>query len=61
VDNAEEVKSEVNVEVGMISAVILARTADRGSKSPVPVVVAAAEAAGELIKVAMSALAGIRM
>lgn len=56
IDDAEAVEVEVKVEVGMISAVRLARTADRGSKSPVTVVAAAEEAAGGLKKFAGSAV-----
>lgn len=57
VDDAEAVKVEVKIEVGMMSAVRLARTADRGSMSSVPVIVAAGEAAGEVMKVVRSVLA----
>jgi hypothetical protein len=58
VDDAEtvEVEVEIKVEVGMMSALRPTSTADRGSKSPVPVVVAAEEAAGEVMKVVRSAL-----
>ena len=48
IGDAEEVEAGVKVEVGRMSAVRLARTADRGSRSPEPVVIAAEEAAGGL-------------
>ncbi len=50
-----EVKIEVKVEGGMMSAVRLAMTADRGSGSPATVA-AAEEAAGEIMKIVGSAL-----
>jgi hypothetical protein len=56
VEDAEAVEAEVKVEVGMMSAVRLAITADRGSKSPEPVLIAAEEAAAGVMKLVSSAV-----
>jgi hypothetical protein len=55
-EDAEVVEAEVKVEVGMMSAVRLAITADRGCKSPDSVLITAEEAAGGLKKLVSSAV-----